>query len=160
MDSKYISVLIICLLLSMVCMGTVCAKSMKTQDFGDFKMDVPTDSNFAEQAMETDEDDDFSIKSELYIDNQNQIMVMNTNSSIISQDNSYMMYTYMFDTVNMDLEKSYEYQDGNLRIIEPVSDSELYFSLVGISLGNNTIMLFGNDVNQLKNMAKTAELNS
>ena len=47
MNNKYLSIIIICLLGIMLCMGAVSAKSMKAKNFNDFTMDVPTDSKLA-----------------------------------------------------------------------------------------------------------------
>ena len=56
MNKKGLSILMIGLLVVVLCMGVVCAKSMQTQDFYSFKIDAPNDSNFVKEEIEVDED--------------------------------------------------------------------------------------------------------
>lgn len=160
MKSKYISFLIIVLLLGMVCMAAVCAKdSMKTGQFGDVSMDVPKDSNFAKQAVNNSAND-MGIEFDMYADEKLPIIVALTDFRLLSNENSVIFYQTMFEFIDPESHSAYEYQDGNLRIMESTSDAKSHYALVGFNLDNYTIILIGEDVNLLKRMAKTAELNS
>lgn len=160
MRSKYVSVLIICLLLGMVCMGAVCAKdSMKTEKFGKVLMDVPKDSNFAKQAVNNSEND-MGMEYDVYIDEKIPLIIGLTDVGLFSNESSPIFYQTMFELMDPDSNSAYEYQDGNLRIMESTSSAESPYALVGFNLDNYTIILMGEDVNQLKSIAKTAELNS
>ena len=157
MNNRYLSILMISLLIGMACMGIVCAKeSMKTHDFKDFKMDVPKDSNFVKQPLE-DLDDDMGFEEKAYLDEKNQIVINYGYFPIATDDNVYLFYQFAFESLNPDLNQSIEYQEDNLRIIEPNSNSDMYFSLVGVNSGSEMVMLFGDDVNLLKTMAHSVE---
>lgn len=159
MNNKYLSIFIIGLLACMLCMGVVCAKdSMKNQKFGkEFKMDVPNDSKFAQQALEADENEEVPLNEKVYFDEKTQIMIDYANSSMFSENNTAIFYQYVFESINVDLNQSYEYQEGDIRVIEPVTKSNLYFSMVGVTSGNQIVLLFGDDVNLMKKMAHSIE---
>ena len=159
MSNKSLSILMIFLLIGVLCMGVVCAKSMETQDFLNFKIDTPEGSNFVEQPTEGDNEfNGVPFSQVAYADEANQIVIYYINSPIFSGEGNSVLYQLFFESVNPELNQSYEYQDGNLRVIEPVQKSEMTFSLVGLTLGNETLLLFGPDVNLLKDMANTVEL--
>ena len=161
MNKRYISLLIICLFGCMLCMSVVCAKdSMKNQKFGnEFKMDVPKNSNFAQQARESDENETVPFDEKLYFDEKSQIAVEYINSSVFS-NNTAIFCQVFFESGNADLNKSYEYQEGDLRVMEPVSKSSSYFSVVGKGSGNKFVMLSGQDVSLMKKMAHSIEFNN
>ncbi|WP_298502390.1 hypothetical protein [uncultured Methanobrevibacter sp.] len=157
MNKKYISILIICSLITVLCMGLVCAKSMQTQDFYSFKIDTPNGSNFVKEEIEIDEDNIFPGSQEAYVDEQNQIMIYYIDSPIFAGENNAIIYHALFSTLNPDANQSYEYQEDNLRVIETVTESEMNLQLVGLTSGNETILLIGTDVDLLKDMAHTVE---
>lgn len=140
-------------------MSTVCANSMTSHDFdGNFKMDVPKDSNFVKQAMEDNKDADvLQLDSGTYLDEKNLILVEFVDSPLISDSNDKVLYHYVFSEANGDLNQSYEYQEDNLRVIVPVKNTDEYISVVGFNEGNKTVCLMGYDVDLLKDMAHTVE---
>ena len=158
MTNKGLSILIIFLLIGVLCMGVVCAKSMETQDFLNFKMDTPDGSNFVEQPTEGDNEfNGVPLSQVAYADDANQIVIYYINSPVFSGEGNSVFYQLFFENVNPDSNQSYEYQEGNLRVLEPVHKSGMTFSLVGLNSGNETLLLFGQDVNLLKDMANTVE---
>ena len=93
MNNKYLSIIIICLLGIMLCMGAVSAKSMKAKNFNDFTMDVPTDSNFVEQEIEDgSEDSDVLMSAETYLDEKNLIILMYIDSPLFAGENNAAIY--------------------------------------------------------------------
>ncbi len=156
MNNKLLSIILICLLVGVLSMGVVCAKSMKTQDFGTFKIDVPKDSNFVKQELE-DSDDNIFANQEQYVDEKNLIVLNYVDTPLFSGENNAILYQAIFESINVDLNQSYEYQEGDLRIIEPVHKSNEVFSLVGLTSGNETLILMGSDTNLIKDMAHTTE---
>ena len=158
MSNRRLSILIIFLLIGVLCMSVVCAESMETQDFLNFKIDTPKGSNFVEQPVENGtEINGVPISQVAYADESNQIVIYYINSPVLSGDGNSVFYQLFFESVNPELNQSYESQEGNLRVIEPVHKSEMSFSLVGLNSGNETLLLFGPDVTLLKDMANTAE---
>ena len=63
----------------------------------------------------------------------------------------------MFSSINPDVNQSYESQDGNLRVIESVPKSDMTFPMVALTSGNETVMLFGQDVSLLKEMGHSVK---
>ena len=158
MNNKYLSIIIICLLGIMLCMGAVSAKSMKAKNFNDFTMDVPTDSNFVEQEIEDgSEDSDVLMSAETYLDEKNLIILMYIDSPLFAGENNAAIYQGMFSSINPDVNQSYESQDGNLRVIEPVPKSDMTFPMVALTSGNETVMLFGQDVSLPKEMGHSVK---
>ena len=159
MNSKYLSILIICSLGVILCMGAVCAKSMTSQNFGDFRVDVPKNSDFVEQDLDVDESEnsDIPLSGETYVDEKNILMLVYIDSPLFAGENNAAIYQLMFSTTNPDLNQSYESQEGNLRIIEPVKKSEMNFSMVGLTSGNKTMLIFGQDVDLLKEMGHSVK---
>ena len=156
MNNKLLSLILICLLVGVLSMGFVCAKSMKTEDFGTFKMDVPKDSNFVKQEIE-DSDDNVFDNQEQYVDEKNLIILTYVDTPLFSGEHNAIIYQALFEAINVDLNQSYEYQEGDLRIIEPVHKSNEVLSLVGLTSGNETLILLGPDTNLIKDMAHTTE---
>lgn len=139
-------------------MSVVCATSMTSHDFGgDFNMDVPKDSNFVEQPVDLNGTDAINLNERVYMDESKIILVEYVSTSLIGKENAYIFYQFMFESVNPDLNQSYEYQDDNLRVIEPVSKDNQHFAIVCMTSGNETVMLAGQDVDLLKDMAHTIE---
>lgn len=160
MNKKYLSILIICLLGFILCVGAVSAKSMKTEHFGDFKMDVPKDSNFVKQEIdEGSEDSDLPLSMDVYVDEKNLIAFYYIDSPIFAGENNAIIYQGIFSSLNPDINQSYESQEGDLRIIEPVPKSEMTLSMVGTTSGNETIMIFGQDISLLKEIGHSITFN-
>lgn len=160
MNNKYLSIMTIFLLGVMLCMGAVSAKAMKTNDFDDFEMDIPNDSNFVKQELEDDpKDSDMPLSVETYIDETNLIVLAYIDSPMFAGENNAAIYQAMFSTINPNINQSYESQDDELRIIEPIPKSDMNFPMVGLTSGNKTIMLFGQDIDLLKEMGHSVKFN-
>ena len=150
----------LCLVVAVMSIGTVCAESMVSHDFDDFKMDVPKDSNFQKVPLNnTDDADILNMNEKAYLDEGNMIIVESVDTSLISKNQISLFTHYVFNLVNPDLNQAYEHQDGNLRVMEPASNSDQYFSVVCINSGNKSVVLAGLDVNTLKDMANTIDFN-
>lgn len=158
MNNKYLAVLIICALGLMLCVGAVSAKSMKTKNFADFKVDVPKDSNFVKQKVDDEsKDSDIPMSMEVYVDEKNIVGLYYIDSLLFAGENNAVIYHGIFSSLNPDINQSYESQENNLRIIEPVPKSDISLSLVGLTSGNKTIILFGEDVSLLKEMGRSVK---
>ena len=158
MNNKYFSFLIICLVAGMLCMGGVCAKeSTEVHNFGEFKMDVPKDSDFKEQSIDPENLNDMPGEMSAYVDEQSLMFVYYIYSPLFSGEGNSALYQLMFEGINVDVNQAYEYQDGNLRVIEPVHKSDMTFSEVALTSGNETVLLCGQDVSLLKEMGHSVK---
>lgn len=144
----------------MLCVGAVSAKSMKTEHFGDFNMDVPKNSNFVKQELdEESQDSDIPLSMDVYVDEKNIMGIYYIDTPLFAGENNAIIYQGIFSSLNPDINQSYESQEGNLRIIEPVPKSKMTFSMVAFTSGNETIMLFGQNVSLLKEMGHSVKFN-
>ncbi len=140
-----------------LCVSVVSAEQMKSKTFGNvFSMDVPKDSNFVEEPIEDGDDSDIPMVSKFYVDENLQIGLFYFDSVMFNNDNAGLLYQSLFKSINPDLNKSYESQEDNVKIMEPVGGSE-NFAIVGYHDGNKTVIIMGNDVNTMKDMARTVE---
>lgn len=133
----------------MLSCGFVSAE-MVQQDFGrDFSMDVPGDSDF--QKVESEVYADYPFDEKDYFDSNSQIIVIFTSDNMFSEDNVDCNYFELFKIVNSDLEKCVEYQEDGIKVLDPKSDE--HSAIVGFHQDGNTVIILGNDVNLIKEMA-------
>lgn len=97
------------------------------------------------------------MSAETYLDEKNLIILMYIDSPLFAGENNAAIYQGMFSSINPDVNQSYESQDGNLRVIEPVPKSDMTFPMVALTSGNETVMLFGQDVSLLKEMGHSVK---
>lgn len=139
-------------IVAVLAMGAVSATDLSNHDFGDyFSMKTP-DVNFEKQENSTGEEG-FEMDMVSYV--SEDLVIFYSDSPLFSEDSCYSIYQMMFGLVNPDLTECYESQEGNLRILEPTTNDETHFALVGVNSGNKTVMLFGNDVDLLSEMGHT-----
>ena len=149
MDKKLI-ILFVVFFTSILAIGSVSAVNLSNRDFdGYFSMDVPKGATFQKDINITDEDGIKNIYAEYTNDN---IAIYYSDSPAFSENSSAWFFQTMFEVVNPDLSKCYESQEDNLRILEPTANNHLTFSIVGTSEGNKIIMVFGQDLNLIKQM--------
>ena len=56
-----------------------------------------------------------------------------------------------------DLDECYEYQEGNLTILEPKKIDDNHFPVVATSSGNESVILMGKDLDLIKKMGKSID---
>lgn len=152
--------LILSLLIVMMSISVVCAQSMTSHNFGnDFTMDVPKDSNFVEQPLNDTDVDNFDLNEKAYLDEGNMMIIEYVDTSIISQNQISLFTHFIFDSVNVDLNQAYEYQEGDIKVMEPVNNDGAHFSIVCVNSGNQSVAVVGMDVDTLKDMIHTVEFN-
>lgn len=143
-----------CLILVIILSCGCASAAMEQHNFGnDFSMEVPKNSNF--EKLEGELYDQLPFEEKDYLDEKNQILVVFCSDPMISDENVDCNYDMIFKTINSDLDECYEYFDGNLKILEPKKKSENNMAVIGQHIDNNTVILVGNDVDSLKEMAKT-----
>ena len=154
MNKKFIGLFII-FFVAILAMGSVGAAKLENHNFDDnFWMKVPKDTTFQKQNDSINENGLNQI-SLSYINND--LLVLYMDSMGVSENSSKWFYQTMFESINMDLNECYETQEGDLIILEPKKIDEMHFPVVGVSSGNKNVMLMGNDVDLLKDMAHTIE---
>ena len=156
MNKNYIMILILLIIFSC---GCVSAETMVQHTFGhDFTMLVPEDSNF--EKVESEFYKDLPFEEIDYADDKNNIVVGYINDSMISEENMDCNYDELFKLMNPDLKECIEYQENNVKVLEPKKKSDKNFAVVGLNQNNKTVILLGNDANILKNMLSSIEFNS
>lgn len=154
MNKKFIGLFII-FFVAILAMGSVGAAKLENHNFDDyFWMKVPKDTTFQKQNESIDESG-FNQTSLLYA--SNDLVVMYFDSIMISENSSTWFSQTIFESTYMDLNECYETQEGNLLILEPKKIDETHFPMVVVSSGNKNVMLVGNDLDLLEDMAHTVE---
>lgn len=130
--------------------GGVSAVDLDNRNFDNyFSMKVPKNVDFQKESNSTNED---GFKMDMLIYSSENLGIFYFDSPLTSENSSYTFYQQMFQGANPDLTQCYESQEDNLRILEPTVKDKTHASMVGTSSGNKFIILFGNDVNLLKEM--------
>lgn len=155
MNKKIFLIAIIALMLSM---SVVSANEFKNKQFDGFSINVPKNSNFAEQTTEGENIGEIGIYK-LYLDENNQIAIEYLETPVISGENIDFFYQQMFCSLNPNLDNCYETQIGNMKVLYPMKKSEENFAMVGVNDGNQTVVIGGSDVSLIKEMGKSVEFN-
>lgn len=149
MDKKYLLGFSLIFIFLFSCGGA--SANMVQHNFGgDFSMDVPKDSSF--EKIESELYSELPFEEKDYMDEENNILVSYTSDAMLSEDNADCNYDILFKTVNPELEECIEYQDGNMKILEPEKKSDDSFSVVGMYEDNYTVILVGHDTDRLVSM--------
>lgn len=83
------------------------------------------------------------------------IVFMYADSPMISEGSEDYWFQLLFQSVYPDATKCYESREGNLKILEQISNDGTQFPFVGIHEGNKTVIIIGEDVDLLKEMGHT-----
>lgn len=156
MKSKYLIGIGLIFIILLTC-GCVNAK-MQEHDFEHyFSMDVPKNSNF--EKLEGKLYDNLPFEETDYVDSKNNIVIGYISDSMVSEDNVDCNYNQLFKLINPKLKECFEYQEGNIKVLEPKKKSNENFAVVGLHQDNDTIIIIGNDVDTLKEMAHSVKFN-
>ncbi len=151
MNKRYLLLFIVFLL----AIGSASAANFDNHDFdGYFTMDVPSGATFQKEINDTDEDG-FHLVLASYMNDDLVITYME--SPFNSENSSSWYYQTIFEGAFPELTKCYERQDGNLKILEPTTINETCVPLVGVSGGNEMVMIVGKDIDVLKQMGNSVE---
>lgn len=154
MKNRYVLIFCLIFIILFTC-GCVSAKMQQHNFEHDFTMDVPKDSNF--EKVESELYSELPFEETDYIDEKNKIVVGYICDPMISDENVDCNYDELFKLINPDLDECFEYQESNMKILEPKKKSDDNFAVVGLHQDNNTVILVGNDVDMLKEMMQSVE---
>ena len=156
MNKKIIGLFTISLIVILT-MGAVSAANLESHNFdGYFSMKVPKDMTF-EKEDDSTIDEEMKLISLSYL--SDSLVVFYWEGPIYSNYSSYYYSQLMFQGINPDLTKCYESQEDNLRILEPTTNDDVHFAIVGTNSDNKQIFLAGQDVSLLKEMGHSIEFN-
>ena len=153
MNKKVIMVLIIFFAVFLA-IGSVSAANMVNKNFDGFSMDVPKNADFEKQKNNT-KDEAFPMKSVSYI--SKDFFIIYYDSPVFSENSSSFFTQSIFESINLDLDKCYESQEGNMTILEPTKNDDSHGSVVSIYSNNKLIIIAGLDSKLLKEMGKSVE---
>ena len=152
MDKKWI-ILFVIFFVSLLAIGNVGAANLSNRDFdGYFSMKVPKGVNFQKQANSTD-DSGFNADTLSYLSEDLGIMYMD--APMISENMSTFFYQSLFESMYPDLDECYETQDGNLTILKPKTIDDTHMPIVGSCSGTKLVMIFGKDLDLIKEMGES-----
>ena len=153
MNKRVISVFVVFFVV-ILAISSVNAVDLTHYNFDNhFSMKIPKGTTF-----ELQEDSNQDIVDGMvflsYVSEDN-LVVMYADGPIISEGSADYWFQSMFQSMNPDATKCYESREGNLKILEPISNDGTQFPFVGINEGNKTVMIIGEDVDLLKEMGHT-----
>lgn len=152
MDNKFIG-LFIALFIVIFAMGSVNASNLVDHNFDNyFSMKIPDGVNFEKE--DSSENDLISVSY-----SNDEIVIVYTDGPMYSEKSYDFFMSSILGSVFPDLDQYYESQEGNLKIFEPTMTSDEYLPMVGTYSGNKLVIIFGPDVNQLKEMGNSIEFN-
>ena len=154
MDRKWICLFII-FLAAIMAMGSVDAAELKDHNFKDyFSMKIPKNAHFQKQ-NDSSHENGLDMISLSYI--SQDLVIFYENATLFSENSSKFLYQSMFESSMPDLDECYEYQEGNLTILEPKKIDDTHFPLVGITSGNEYVIIAGKDLDLIKKMGKSVD---
>ncbi|WP_405267644.1 hypothetical protein [Methanobrevibacter sp.] len=156
MDKKIFLIAFIALMLSMSVVSA--AENFKNEKFDGFSIDVPKNSSFAKAASDEEVSSEFG-EFESYADDSNMLIILYSHSPMISEDNVDFWYQGFFQSMNPDLDSCWETQQGNMKLLYPMTSSEASFSLAGFNEGNQTVIIMGPDKDLIELMGSSFEFN-
>lgn len=156
MDKKWICLFII-FLVAILAMGSVNAADLEDHNFkGYFSMKIPKNVHFEKQDDISDENG-LKIVSLEYFSDDLAIMYMDT--PVYTENSSEFFYQTFFESICPDLNKCYETQEGNLTILEPKKINDEHLPMVGVSSGNEIVIIMGKDLDLMKEMGESVDFN-
>ena len=154
MDKKWICLFII-FLAAVLAMGSVDAVELKNHNFKDyFSMKIPKNAHFQKQNMSYHED---GLDVVYLVYGNENLAIMYKDAPIYTENSSKFLYQNMFQYVMPDLDECYEYQEGNLTILEPKKIDDMHVPIVGVSCGNESVIIVGKDLDLIKKMGKSVD---
>lgn len=153
MNKKFIGLFVI-FFIAIMAMGSVNAVNLKNHNFDDyFSMKVPT-TDFEKEDGSFQVNGTDSISISYYND---EFYIGYTDVEMFSEDNSAFIFQFFYQIINPDSNKCYESQEGNLKVLEPTKNDGTQVPLVGFCEGNKFLIIAGEDVDLLKEMAHTVK---
>ena len=154
MDRKWICLFII-FLAAIMAMGSVDAAELKDHNFKDyFSMKIPKNAHFQKQ-NDSSHENGLDMISLSYI--SQDLVIFYENATLLSENSSKFLYQSMFESSMPDLDECYEYQEGNLTILEPKKIDDMHVPIVGVSCGNESVIIVGKDLDLIKKMGKSVD---
>jgi hypothetical protein len=153
MNKKVIMVLIICFT-AVLAMGSVSAANMVNKNFDGFSIDVPKNVNFKKETNSSAKED-FQMDSVMYV--SEDLFIIYFDSPMFSQNSSSYFSQLMFEMMNVDLDKCYETQEGNMTILEPTQSDDNHLPVISVHSDNRMVVISGVDSKLLKEMGKSVE---
>ena len=154
MNRKWICLFII-FFAAVLAMGSVDAVELKNHNFKDyFSMKIPKNAHFQKQNMSYHED---GLDVVYLVYGNENLAIMYKDAPIYTENSSKFLYQNMFQYVMPDLDECYEYQEGNLTILEPKKIDDMHVPIVGVSCGNESVIIVGKDLDLIKKMGKSVD---
>ena len=154
MDRKWICLFII-FLATILAMGSVNAAELKDHNFKDyFSMKIPKNVHF-QKNDDSRHENGLDLVSLEYI--SKDLLIIYKDAPIYTENSSEFLYQTMFENVMPDLDECYEYQEGNLTILEPKKIDDRHVPIVGVSCGNESVIIVGKDLDLIKKMGKSVD---
>ena len=154
MDRKWICLFII-FMAAIMAMGSVDAAELKDHNFKDyFSMKIPKNVHF-QKNDDSSHENGLDLVSLEYV--SNDLVIMYKDAPIYTENSSEFLYQNMFQYVMPDLDECYEYQEGNLTILEPKKIDDMHVPIVGVSCGNESVIIVGKDLDLIKKMGKSVD---
>ena len=154
MDRKWICLFII-FFAAVLAMGSVDAAELKDHNFKDyFSMKIPKNAHFQKQ-NDSSHENGLDMISLSYI--SQDLVIFYENATLLSENSSKFLYQSMFESSMPDLDECYEYQEGNLTILEPKKIDDTHFPLVGTTSGSEYVIIMGKDLDLIKKMGKSVD---
>ena len=154
MDRKWICLFII-FFAAVLAMGSVDAAELKDHNFKDyFSMKIPKNAHFQKQ-NDSSHENGLDMISLSYI--SQDLVIFYENATLFSENSSKFLYQSMFESSMPDLDECYEYQEGNLTILEPKKIDDTHLAMVGTSSGNEYVIIAGKDLDLIKKMGKSVD---
>ena len=154
MDRKWICLFII-FFAAVLAMGSVDAVELKNHNFKDyFSMKIPKNAHFQKQ-NDSSHENGLDMISLSYI--SQDLVIFYENATLFSENSSKFLYQSMFESSMPDLDECYEYQEGNLTILEPKKIDDTHLAMVGTSSGTESVIIMGKDLDLIKKMGKSVD---
>lgn len=154
MDRKWICLFII-FFAAVLAMGSVDAVELKDHNFKDyFSMKIPKNAHFQKQD-DSSHEYGMDLISLSYV--SQDLVIAYEDAPIFSENSSKFFYQTIFESLMPDLDECYEYQEGNLTILEPKKIDDTHLPLVGTTSGSEYVIIVGKDLDLIKKMGKSVD---
>ena len=85
------------------------------------------------------------------------LVIVYEDTPIFSENSSKFIYQTLFESMYPDLDECYEYQEGNLTILEPKKIDDTHVPLAGTTSGSEYVIIMGKDLDLIKKMGKSVD---
>ena len=87
------------------------------------------------------------------------LFIVYVNAPFFSENSTTWFTQKMFQSMYPDLSKCYESHEGNLTILESITNNDQYYPMVFLSKGNDYILIVGDNISTIKEMGHSVRFN-